>query len=74
MAKVNLTAEDKKLFKDNIRTANPIELLTVADFVEAVKEDFTAADLKFLHTHIGMRCERLLKNVVQNLSFEDRRT
>ena len=69
--KVNLTKEDKLKFASEISNAKPHELLTVISFVQEHKEKFTEKDLKFIHSHIGRRAERLLRNVVKKFSFED---
>ena len=66
---VSLTAEDKQKFKTELKNLNPVEVLTVATFIE--KSSLSTADKKFCNTHIGMRCEKLLRNVANNISFED---
>ena len=69
--KVNLSKEDKEKFSSEIQKAKPDELLLVIDFIQDHNEKFTDKDLKFMHSHIGRRAERLLRNVVKNFSFED---
>lgn len=69
--RVTLTAEDKKAFKEGCRTANPEEILTVAAFVNENAARFTEKDLRFMRSQIGQRCERLLRNVAKNFSFDD---
>ena len=69
--RVPLTAEDKQKFKESCKTANPIEILTVAAFVEEHAKRFEEKDLRFMKSQIGQRCERLLRNVTKNYSFED---
>lgn len=69
--RVTLTAEDKKAFKEGCRTANPAEILTVAAFVNDNADRFAEKDLRFMRSQIGRRCERLLRNVVKNFSFDD---
>lgn len=66
---VKLTPEDKRIFKAEIKKANPIEVLIVAEFIEAAP--LSAKDKKFCISCIGKRCEKLLRNVVENFSFED---
>lgn len=69
--RVTLTADDKKRFKSVCKTLNPLELLTVSDFVEDNIESFSKSDLRFMRSHIGQRCERLMRNAVKNFSFDD---
>lgn len=69
--RVALTAEDRQKFKAGCKTANPAELLTIAAFVEDHAARFTEKDLRFMRSQIGQRCERLLRNVVKNFSFDD---
>lgn len=69
--RVTLTAEDKRTFKEGCHTANPTEILTVAAFVNENVARFTEKDLRFMRSQIGQRCERLLRNVVKNFSFDD---
>ena len=69
--RVTLTAEDRQKFKAGCKTADPAELLTVAAFVEDHADRFTEKDLRFMRSQIGQRCERLLRNVVKNFSFND---
>lgn len=64
-----LTDEDKKLFKSEIRKANPVEVLTVAKFIE--ESSLPPGDKSFCMSQIGMRCEKLLRNVAKNMSFSD---
>ena len=71
--KVTLSKEDKSKFASEILIAKPDELLQVIAFIEAYKQKFTEKDLKFMHSHIGRRAEKLLRNVVKNFSFEDER-
>jgi hypothetical protein len=60
---------DKRKFKTEIKNLNPAEVLAVARFIEIAP--FSAADKRFCLSHIGKRCERLLRNVAKNISFED---
>lgn len=69
---MKMTKEDREKFASGIRTANPAELLAVIAFVEGHKDRMDPADLKFIHSRMGRRAERLLRNVVENLSFEDK--
>lgn len=69
--KVKLTKEDKEKFAEAAKTADPIEWLEIAHFLEDQKEKFTQSDWKFMWSHLGRRGEKLLKNVVRNFSFED---
>lgn len=70
--RIKMTKEDREYFKQGMKTANPVEFLIIADFLNEAKEIFTEADLKFMHSCAGKRAERLLRNVVENLSFEDK--
>lgn len=65
-----LTAEDKKIFKAEVRKANPIEILTIAEFIKKSKL-LSKEDKSFCFSCIGMRSEKLLRNVVNNMSFDD---
>lgn len=67
---VKLTAEDKKKFKVEIKKLNPAEVLEVARLINN-STSLSVADKKFCTAHIGMRCERFLRNVVKNQSFSD---
>lgn len=70
--KIKMTKEDREYFKKGMKTANPIEFLMITDFLNEAAELFTAEDLKLMHSCAGKRAEKLLKNVVKNLSFEDK--
>lgn len=72
MGKVKMTKEDRERFATEIKRATPVELLTVIDFVKMNEKRIDTADLKFMHSHTGRRGERLLRNVVNNFSFEDK--
>ena len=65
---VNLTDEDKKKFKSEIRNCNPVEVLAVSKFIES--SPLQLSDKKFCFGHIGKRCERLLRNVAEYQSWE----
>jgi hypothetical protein len=67
---VKLTIEDKKKFKVEIKILNPAEVLEVARLINN-SPSLSVADKQFCATHIGMRCERFLRNVVKNQSFLD---
>lgn len=69
---VKMTKEDREYFANGMKTANPVELLAVIAFVEDHKDRMDQADLKFIHSHMGRRAEKLLRNVVENFSFEDK--
>lgn len=69
--KIALSLEDKKMFASGTKTATARELLIIIAFVKEHEEKFTEADLKFMHSHMGRRAERLLRNSVKNFSFED---
>lgn len=68
---VTLTPEDKAQFKQTCKAADPVEILTVAAFVDEYAARFTEKDLRFMRSQIGQRCERLLRNVVKNFSWND---
>lgn len=70
--KIKMTKEDRAYFAAGMKTANPIEFLVAAAFVKDNEAVFDKADLKFMHSHMGRRAERLLRNVVNNFSFEDK--
>lgn len=70
--KIKMTKEDREYFKQGMKTVNPIEFLFITDFMNEAKDIFTEEDLKFMRSCAGKRAERLLKNVVNNLSFEDK--
>lgn len=70
--KVKLTKADKETFAREAKTLNPLEFLALSRFINDYKARFTKADLKFLNSHLGHRAERLLRNVVENFSFDDR--
>ena len=70
VAGVKLTPEDRAQFKEAIRSATPVEVLAVAEFIEGCG-CFSEADMKFMRSCLGKRCERLLRNVVENHSFDD---
>ena len=65
-----ITNNDKIIFKLEIKKANPIKLLAITKFIEN-SSLLPPTDKFFYFTHIGMRCDKLLKNVVKNKSFED---
>lgn len=67
---VKLTSEDKKKFKEEIKNLNPDEVLEIARLINN-STSLSVVDKKFCDTHIGMRCERLLRNVVRSQSFSD---
>jgi len=69
--KVKLTKEDKERFAEASKTANPVEWLTIAGFLEEHKDRIPKEDWKFMWSQLGRRGARLLKNVVRNFSFED---
>lgn len=69
-AVIKLTPEDKAKFKEAMRSASPVEALAVAAFIDGCPH-FSAADMKFMRSCIGKRCEQLLRNVVKNHSFDD---
>lgn len=62
---VRLSPEDRIRFSTEIKTASPVELLTVVSFLEEFKQKFSPEDLRFMYSHMGRRAERLLRNVVQ---------
>jgi len=68
---VILTPEDKTKFKQACKTAGPVEILTVAAFVNNYAARFADKDLRFMKSQIGQRCEHLLRNVVKNKSWID---
>lgn len=70
-APIKLTPEDKKKFQEGCKTMNPAEILELSNFMERRSGMFTEKDLRFMRSCIGRRCERLLRNVVQNFSFDD---
>lgn len=72
MEKVKMNKEDREKFAAGMKTASAMELLEVAAFIDAFKEKMNPADLKFMHSHMGRRAERLLRNVVENYSFADK--
>lgn len=69
---VKMSKEDRDYFAAGVKTANPLELLAAWEFVTAMKKDFCKADYKFMVSCLGRRSERLLQNVVENGSFEDK--
>lgn len=69
---VKMSKADRDYFVAGVKTANPLELLTVWEFVTSMKENFCKADYKFMVSRLGKRSERLLRNVVENGSFEDK--
>lgn len=69
---VKMSKADRDYFAAGVKTANPLELLTVWEFVTSMKENFCKADYKFMVSRLGKRSERLLRNVVENGSFEDK--
>lgn len=72
MEKVKMNKEDREKFATGMKTASPMELLEAAAFIDAFKEKMDPADLKFMHSHMGRRVERLLRNVVEDYSFADK--
>lgn len=69
--KVRLNAEDKKLFSTEVAKLGPVELLQVIEELRFFQGRFTKADWRFMQSHIGQRCYKLLRNVVLNQSWED---
>ncbi len=67
---IKLTPEDRKKFQEGCKTMNPAEILALAEFIGR-SGLFTDKDLRFMKSCIGKRCERLLRNVVKNFSFDD---
>ncbi len=63
-----LSDEDKKKFKSGIRNCNPVEILAVSKIIQ--NSSLSPNDKKFCFTHIGIRCERLLRNVAKYQSWE----
>ncbi len=70
-APIKLTPEDRKKFQEGCKTMNPVEILELSNFIESRSGMFTEKDLRFMWSCIGRRCERLLRNAVQNFSFKD---
>ena len=70
--KVKLTKEDKEKFAREAKTLDPLEFLALSRFINDYKARFTKADLKFLNSNLGRRAERLLRNVIENFSFNER--
>ena len=70
--KVKLTKEDKEKFAREAKTLDPLEFLALSRFINDYKARFTKADLKLLNSHLGRRADRLLRNVVENFSLDDR--
>nr|WP_302226466.1 hypothetical protein [uncultured Marvinbryantia sp.] len=68
---VKMSKEDREYFAAGVKTANPLELLAAWEFVTAMKKNICKLDYKFMVSHLGQRSERLLRNVVENGSFED---
>lgn len=68
---VRMTPEDKRLFREAAAAAGPLEILAVWGFLTDHKEKITKADWKYMCSCLGRRSERLLRNVVNNLSWED---
>ena len=68
---VKMSKEDREYFAAGVKTANPLELLAAWEFVTAMKKNLCKLDYKFMVSHLGQRSERLLRNVVENGSFED---
>lgn len=62
--RIHLTKEDKKNFAEGIKTVNAIEFLVIRDIIAECENNLTAQDLKFIHSHLGRRAERLLRNVL----------
>ena len=63
---VRLSAESRRKFKEAVRTANPVEILTVIRFVETYAHRFTKDDLRFMNSCIGRRCNKLIYNLPRN--------
>lgn len=70
--KIKMTKEDREYFAKGMKTANPIELLIVTDFIQEAEDAFSKTDIKFMRSCAGRRAERILKNAVKNFSFEDK--
>lgn len=68
---VKLTPEDKRLFREAAAAAGPAETLAVYRFISDRKDKFAKADWKYMCSCLGRRSEHLLRNVVNNLSWED---
>jgi hypothetical protein len=68
--RVKLSAEDRSRFSREIKTASPVELLTVIRFLEAHGATVAAEDLRFMNSHIGRQAERLLRNVALYRSWD----
>lgn len=68
--RIKLSAEDKSRFSNEIKTASPVELLTVVRFLEEYGAAFSGSDLRFMKSHTGKRAERLLKNVALFQSWD----
>ena len=71
---VKLNAKDKKIFKAVMLKANAVEVLAVSEFIE--DSNLSKEDKRFCFSCIGMRCEKLIRNVVRNIkegnpSFND---
>lgn len=62
--RIHLTKEDKKKFAEGIKSANAIEFLIIKDIIAECENKLTAQELKFIHSHLGRRAERLLRNVL----------
>lgn len=62
--RIHLTKEDRKQFAEGIKTVNAIQFLIIKDIIAECEDRLTAQDLKFIHSHLGRRAERLLKNVL----------
>lgn len=69
---VKMSKEDRNYFAAGAKNANPLELLVIWGFVTEMKEEFSKDDYKFMVSQLGRRSERLLRNVVENGSFEDK--
>ena len=68
-----MTKFERDYFAAGVKTANAAELLAAWELVTLLKPDFDKSDYKFMVSHLGRRSERLLRNVVENGSFEDKK-
>lgn len=68
--KLKLSKEDKIIFKNQVKTLNPIEFIQVTKELEFFKDRFTNSDWKFICSCLGKRGHKFLKNVVRYNSFE----
>jgi hypothetical protein len=68
---VKLTLEDKEKYKTEIKTASLKELWVLAMFIK--EAPLTKADKKFCFTHLGIRFERVLRDIIKLSAPEGRR-